>query len=117
MKVRLFRPDTIEEFADHHGNGKKHFIGWLNAIKFADWKEPKDITSTIKGNLLGNGSNRVVFDIGGNSSNSFRIICEYKFDCSYKNQVKKIHLYINWIGTHEEYNRLSNEEKRTISNF
>lgn len=116
MKVRLFRQDTIEEFAENHANGKKHFKGFLTAIKYADWEEPADITNTVKGNLLGNGSNRVVFDIGGNGSNAFRIICEYKFGLYYKKiDVFKVHLYVNWIGTHEAYNKIGEKEKLTIS--
>lgn len=91
---------------------------WLTAIRNADWKEPGDITKSINGNLLGNGSDRVVFDLGGNGSNAFRIICEYLFNCPYRKEgVKKVHLYVNWIGTHEEYNRLSEKDKLTIEIF
>src|SRR5690348_951506 len=63
MKVRLFRQDTVEDFADDHSNAKKHFTGWLLTLKYADWEEPADITASLKGNLLAGGSNRVVFDI------------------------------------------------------
>ena len=116
MKVRLFLQDTIEDFADNHASGKKLFVSWLTAIKYADWEEPIDITNTVKGNLLGNGSNRVVFDIGGNGSNSFRIICSFQFGFYYKkSETYKMHLFVNWIGTHEEYNALSNEQKLNIS--
>jgi mRNA interferase HigB len=34
----------------------------------ADWNEPGDISETFRSaDLLGNGSNRVVFDIAGNN--------------------------------------------------
>ena len=115
MKVRLFRQDTLEDFADHHANGKKHFQSFMTALTYADWEEPADITRTIKGNLLGNGSYRVVFDIGGNGSNAFRVIGEYKFGLPYKKQnIRKVHLYVNWVGTHEACNRISEKEKLTI---
>lgn len=118
MKVRLIRQDTVEEFAENHAGGKNLFKAWINAIKHADWKEPNDITKTVKGNLLGNGSDRIVFDVGGNGKNSFRIICEYLFGCFYKkSDTKKVHLYVTWIGTHEEYNRLTENEKLTISDY
>lgn len=116
MKVRLFLQETIEDFADNHANGKKLLTAWLTAIKNADWEEPIDITKTVKGNLLGNGSNRVVFDVGGNSSNAFRIICSYKFGNYYKKSgIYKMHLYVNWIGTHEKYNSLTEKQKLGIS--
>jgi mRNA interferase HigB len=47
--------------------------------------------------LLGDGSNRAVFDIGGNK---YRMIGKYAFG---DNQV---HLFVCWIGTHAEYNKL-----------
>ena len=117
MNVRLIRRDTVEDFAENHANGRKHLYTWLNVIKYADWEVPNDITFSVNSNLLGNSSNRVVFDIGGNGRNAFRIICEYKFNCPYKNNVKKVHLYVNWIGTHEEYNSLTEEEKLIISDY
>jgi mRNA interferase HigB len=41
---------------------------WLTFLKLADWKEPGDITKTFgSADLLGNGSDRVVFDIAGNN--------------------------------------------------
>jgi mRNA interferase HigB len=118
MRVRLFLQETIEDFANNHASGKKLFMACLTAIKNADWEEPNDITDTIKGNLLGNGSNRVVFDIGGNGNNAFRIICEYQFGLYYKkSDTHKIHLYVNWIGTHEQYNALTEYQKLTISDY
>jgi mRNA-degrading endonuclease HigB of HigAB toxin-antitoxin module len=111
MKVRLQLKITVEKFANNHSNGKRHFYKWLSLIEDADWNEPKDMIKTYPCNLLGGGSNRVIFDVGGNGNNSYRIICEYVF-C-----LKLIRLYINWIGTHEEYNALSEHQKRTISNY
>ncbi|WP_424964445.1 type II toxin-antitoxin system HigB family toxin [Ekhidna sp.] len=41
---------------------------WLEVLRHADWNEPGDIKKTFaKADLLGGGSNRVVFDIGGNN--------------------------------------------------
>lgn len=118
MKVRLLREDTIDEFSGNHANGKKHFSAFLKLVKGAEWNTPEDITDLINGNLLGNGSNRVVFDLGGNGRNAFRIICGYKFGCYYKkSNTYKVHLYVNWIGTHEDYNALTEEDKLTICDY
>jgi mRNA-degrading endonuclease HigB of HigAB toxin-antitoxin module len=105
MKVRLFKKQTIFNAIRLHSNNANALKGWYNIISNANWNSGKDITSSYPGNLINN--KRVVFDIGGNGRNSLRIICTYLF---YKNEVK---LYINWIGTHEEYNRLD-EYKKTI---
>lgn len=113
MKVKLFRKETIEDFKDDHANGKKHFEKLIELLEYADWEEPKDISSSIKGNLLGNGSDRVVFDLGGNGNNAFRIICKYRFR-PYK---KKVYLYVVWVGTHEEYNALTKDDKLTVWDY
>jgi len=118
MKVKLYREDTIEDYAAAHANAKKHFLGFLTAIRGADWAEPSDIIVTVNGNLLGNGSNRVVFDLGGDGNNSFRVICDYLFNCRQNKQGKlRVNLYVAWIGTHEEYNRLTDKVKLTIQNY
>ncbi|CAN5285192.1 type II toxin-antitoxin system HigB family toxin [soil metagenome] len=109
MKVRLLREETIEEFVKKHANSATHFNNWLNRLEYADWTVPQDITATCKGNLI--GGTRVVFDIGGNGKNASRIICTFKFG------IKYLRLYVNWIGTHEEYNRLSNADKMTLWDY
>ena len=53
--------------------------------------------------LLGNGSDRVVFDIAGNN---YRMICKYHFGAT------KVHLYIKWIGTHSQYTQLCDNNKQ-----
>ncbi len=111
MKVRLVKQNTIDDFVKIHANGKIHFDTWLFKIKLADWMRPSDIAKTYKSNLLSGSSNRVIFDLGGNSKNSFRMICDYLFGRKY------VHLYINWIGTHEEYNQLSEEDKKKIAQY
>jgi len=109
MRVRLLTKDPVEDFADNHANGRKHFNKWLIEVKYADWTVPEDLLKTYTGNLLGN--NRVVFDLGGNGRNAFRMICTFIFGR------RKVRLYVNWIGTHEEYNSLSAEEKMTVWNY
>jgi len=71
---------------------------WLKFIEKADWNSPKDMIDTFgNADILGNGTERIVFNIGGNR---YRMICSYYFGN------KNIHLYINWIGTHAEYNKI-----------
>jgi len=73
-------------------------------LRPADWNVPRDIVSTFNSaDILGQGSNRVVFNIGGNK---YRMICKYYFG------KKKIHLFVKWIGTHSEYDKLCKENKQ-----
>lgn len=98
MRVRLIKRKTIENFVQRNARSNSSFRIWLTNLKFADWNEPNDILATYgSADLLGNGSNRVVFDIGGNN---YRMICKYLFGET------KVHLYIKWIGIHEAYSEL-----------
>ena len=108
MKVRLIKRKSIEDFALHNARSRSSFRIWLAFLKRADWNEPGDISATYgSADLLGNGSDRVVFDIAGNN---YRMICKYHFG------ITRLHLYIKWIGTHVEYTQLcNNNEQYTVN--
>ena len=86
------------------------FDEWCSKLKYADWKVPANMKVTFPStDLLGNGSNRAVFDIGGNK---YRMIGKYAFGD------KQVHLFICWIGTHAEYDKLcSADEQYNVSNY
>ena len=79
-------------------------------LRMADWSKADDILTTYgSADLLGKGTSRVVFDIGGNK---YRMICKYAFGDN------MVHLFICWIGTHAEYDKLNaKNEQYTISNY
>lgn len=98
MRVHLIKEKTILNFVARHATSKSSFKLWLNAIKTADWNTPDDLLATFgSADLLGNGSERVVFDVGGNN---YRVIAKYDFAKT------RVHLTICWIGTHAEYTKL-----------
>lgn len=104
MRVHLIKEKTIRQFVDAHAQSKPSFDSWISKVFLADWKNPQDISKTFaSADLLGNGSNRVVFDIGGNN---FRMIAKYAFGD------KNIHLFICWIGSHSEYSKLCKENRQ-----
>ncbi len=109
MKVHLIKKQSIEDFVSKNTQGKRSFEDWLGKIKHADWAIPNDIQSTFaSADLLGNSSKRVVFNIGGNS---YKMICKYAFGD------KQVHLFICWIGTHGEYDKLNTLNRQYIINL
>lgn len=110
MKVHLIKIQSIEQFVRANVQSKKAFEIWLAVIKRADWDTPQDIVRTFNSaDTLGQGSNRVVFNIGGNK---YRVICQYYFG------KQKTHLFVKWIGTHATYTKLcNNEEQYSIDSF
>ena len=110
MKVHLIKQQTIKDYYLKNARSETSFVKWLTVIKNSDWQIPEDILKTFgTADLLGNGSNRVIFNIAGNNN---RILCKYYFG---KNEVL---LFVCWIGTHAEYNKICEKQAQyTISLF
>jgi len=110
MRVRLLTKNTIERFIVRNIGCRSPFESWQKSIKDADWDTPHDIKATFNSaDMLGKGSKRVVFNIGGNN---YRMICQYHFG------KQKVSMFINWIGTHSEYTKLCKTgEQFKIDNY
>ena len=104
MKVHLIKKQSIEDYVKRNARSKVSFEIWLSIINQADWSEPREIISTFNSaDILGRGSDRVVFNIGGNNH---RLICKYHFG------TRMVHLFVKWIGSHAEYSKLCDEDKQ-----
>ncbi len=110
MKVHLIKFQTVKTFIDRHAPGRRSFETWMTTINYADWNIPEEIKETFgSADLLGHGSNRVVFDIGGNN---YRLIAKYFFG------ERNVHLFVKWIGTHTEYDELCGQGKQyTVDDY
>ena len=110
MKIRLIKKTTIEKYIVANARSRSSFRLWLSKLKYADWSGPNDIVALFKSaDLLGDGCNRVIFNIGGNN---YRLICNYQFG------VTRVHLYVKWIGTHAEYDKLCDSGRQySINNY
>ncbi len=110
MRVHLVKKQTIEDYVQKHSNGRAGFRIWMSILKGANWSKPMDIIETFSSaDILGSRSERVVFNIGGNN---YRMICKYHFGD------KQAHLFVCWIGTHTQYDKLcSKNEQYTTSKY
>lgn len=108
MKVHLVKSITINEYVREHANSRNGFVTWLRILNSANWTNTNDILKSFtNADILGNSTQRIVFDIGGNK---FRCICNYSFGEQY------VHLFVKWIGTHAEYSKLCDTNNQyTIS--
>lgn len=110
MKIHLIKKQTIEDYCILNARSRPSFQRWVTIIKRVNWSNPLDILrSYSNADILACGTNRVVFNIGGNK---YRMICKFNFGRS------KAHLFICWIGTHAEYTKLCNGRKQyTINKY
>jgi len=85
---------TLLEFAERHPASASQLNAWYNTVKAADWNKLSDIKKVFNSvDYVGN--DRYVFNIKGND---FRLIAKIFFD--------KRTLYIRFIGTHSEYDKI-----------
>ena len=98
MRIHLVKKHSIDLFVEDHRLSRSAFYNWLEHLNRVDCNTPQDLVESFNGaDLIGGGSKRIVFNVGGNN---YRIICCYYFG------IKMVHLYIQWIGAHSEYTKL-----------
>jgi len=89
---------TIREFWEVHPNSKEYLQTWYETVKSASWGTPNEIKSfyaTVS--ILKNS--RVVFNIKGND---YRLVAKINYE--------KQWLFIRFIGTHQEYDKINANE-------
>lgn len=95
--MRIISRRTLRDFYEKHPASKGAIEAWYAEAKNAEWKGPAEIkaqyatVSFVK-------NNRVIFNIGGNK---YRLVVHVRYDL-------KI-LFIRFIGTHSEYDRIDAE--------
>ncbi len=84
----------IKEFAKEHPDAENALIKWYTETKAADWSDFKDVKNTFNSaDVVAN--DRYIFDIKGNK---YRLIALIIF------KIRTV--FILFIGTHKEYEKL-----------
>lgn len=92
--MRIISRKTLVEYYRTHPEAKKALDTWFHTAKASSWKRPTDVlTMDPKASIVAN--NRVVFDILGGR---FRLVTAVKYRAGV--------VYIRFVGTHTEYNRI-----------
>lgn len=96
--MRVIARRTLREYGDRVPEAKAQLDAWYHEAIVADWKSPADIKEKYaSASILKSG--RVVFNIAGNN---FRLVVGI-------NYVACI-VYIKFIGTHAEYDKINAQE-------
>lgn len=89
---------TLLDFWEKHPDALSPLSAWYAESVKAQWLTPQDIKAQYAtASIL--GDNRVVFNIGGNK---YRLIVKINYPYGT--------LYIRFIGTHAEYDKIKAEE-------
>jgi len=95
--MRIIARSTLAEFWLNHPTAKEPLEAWYKETEKASWETPDDIKKRYpSASFL--VDNRVCFNISGNN---FRLIVKVNY---------KFHIvYIRFVGTHAEYNKINAE--------
>jgi len=92
--MRIISRKTLREFWERHPDARQPLQAWYADAKRAVWNTPADVKNIYRtASIVAN--NRVVFNIKGNK---YRLVVAVQY--SYKI------VYIRFIGTHREYDKV-----------
>lgn len=96
--MRVITKRTLLDFWEKHPDALSPLNAWYAEAIKGQWSTPQDIKAQyVTASIL--GDNRVVFNIGGNK---YRLIVKINYPYGT--------LYIRFIGTHAEYDKIKAEE-------
>ena len=96
--MRIIARRTLREFWAQHGEAKGQLEAWYAEVKHATWKTPLEVKAQYpQASIV--GGDRVVFDI---RHNKYRLVVHVKYEFET--------VYIRFIGTHAEYDRIDVKE-------
>jgi mRNA interferase HigB len=97
--MRIISFAQLKAFFTKHADAKTAMEDWNQQTKKAQWKDFADVKKTFN-SVDAVGNNRYVFNVKGNN---YRIVALILF------KIKR--LYIRWVGTHAEYDKLKDIDK------
>jgi len=92
--MRLIARKTIVSFYSVYSTSRASLEAFYKEVEAADWEKPNDVIGAYPSADVITGK-RFVFNIKGNS---YRLIADIEF--------KKKLVFIVWIGTHAEYDKI-----------
>ena len=94
MGVRIIAKRTLRDYWAKWPDAERPLNAWYRATKRAVWKTPAEVKAAYaKASIV--GSDRVVFNIGGNKH---RLIVAIFYDVGI--------VFVRFVGTHKEYDQI-----------
>lgn len=94
---RIFSKGTLRNYWEKHSECEQYLKTWYDTAMSSNWTKPSDVKKTYASASILKGG-RIVFNIKGND---FRLITKMNFE--------KQWIFIRFIGTHAEYDKIDAE--------
>ena len=95
--MNVIKRPTLIEFYERHKDAKGPLESWWYEGKHSKWTSPEDIKKQYKNASFLSG-NKVVFNIGGNK---YRLVVKINYPTKT--------VFIRFVGTHGEYDKIDTE--------
>jgi mRNA interferase HigB len=96
--MRIIAKSALSSFWALHSDAEEPLLAWYREVEREDWDTPAKVKTRYRAASIV-GGNRVVFNIKGNK---YRLVVKI----SYPYRV----VYIRFVGTHAEYDKIDAEE-------
>ena len=98
--MRIFSKSTLIKFWKQkaYKDSEQPLKAWYDEVRKTNWKSPNEVKNQYR-NVSVIGNERLVFNIAGNK---YRLIVAVKY--------KYQRMFICFVGTHEQYDRVNAEE-------
>jgi mRNA interferase HigB len=96
--MRIVAKRTLREFWEQFPEAEEPLLAWYREVEKEDWDAPAKVKEKYRSASIIRGS-RVVFNIKGND---YRLVV--KINYPYRM------IYIRFVGTHAEYDKINVEE-------
>jgi mRNA interferase HigB len=95
--MRVVAKKPLREFWEANWDAQGSLSAWLHEAEKATWTSPAEVKAQYQNSSI-ISDNRVVFNIHGNK---YRLVVKIHYNRGI--------IYIRFIGTHEEYDRIDAE--------
>ena len=92
---RIFAKSTLRNYWKMHPGSEQYLKTWYDIAMNSNWKTPNDVKKTYS-NVSILKDSRIVFNIKGND---YRLVAKFNYE--------KQWIFIRFIGTHSEYNKIN----------
>ncbi len=96
--MHVISQKKLLDYCNKHKETKSQLEAWYHEAKNAEWKNSQEIKEKYRSASI-IGGNRVVFNIKGNK---YRLVTKINYQIMI--------VYIRFIGTHKEYDKINAEE-------
>ena len=92
--MRIISERILREYWEAHADTRGPLEAWLEFVRRAKWEKPADAQKAYGDDVV-ISSRRLVFNIKGNN---YRLVADVHYNSGI--------LFIRFIGTHAEYNKI-----------